>query len=174
MSNDDSFHYKREDRLKGASEEVRSLADENRPRGNVFRRNRGLVIVLLDIIIILILFGIYYFFLRPSAGSKTVAGFDFELEAVYFDNDILLAVSIIRTESADSDGPVDLEIVVDGVERLKREEILPREVGEERILRDIIGLSEEPGPEGLRLEVVARLPSGETAELAARVIPGNP
>lgn len=72
------YHYSREERL---SQKERSGRQKSEHSGSIFRRNRSLTIVLLDLSVLLIVFGIWWAFLRTPADSTTIGEFRVELGA---------------------------------------------------------------------------------------------
>jgi len=80
------FYSSREERLAGREEPVRET-------GSVFRRNRSLLIILLDIVIVLLMFMLYLLFVQPEAGVQ-VDGFTIEGAGFLFDDDLYLTVTI--------------------------------------------------------------------------------
>lgn len=71
------FHYNRDERLELADRRPKFVT-----KGSIFRRNRGLTIVLLDILLLLIVFGVWWGFLRTPEDSIVLDGYRFELSAL--------------------------------------------------------------------------------------------
>lgn len=142
----EGFYYKREERLQNASDSVKELSGSapGKRRGGVFRRNRGLLIVILDIGIILLLFGIYHFFLRPDPTTAQAAGYRGELDAVVFEGETLVAVRVTMLEEDAADGLFSLRFFLNDTEVYATQDLLPRSVGEEVVVRTVLaGESDE-------------------------------
>lgn len=158
----EGFYYNRDDRLKNASESVKDIAESTpgKRRGGVFRRNRGLVIVFLDIAIILILFGIYHFFLRPDTRTAKEAGHQAELDAVAFEGEILVAVRVTKLDEEAAFGLFSLRLMIDESEVYSTQDLLPRAVAEEVVVRTVLT--------GEARELVAVIELGDNAEMRLR------
>jgi hypothetical protein len=89
------FHYNREERLAG-----RLTPERPRPKG-IFKRNRSLTIILLDIIVIVIMFLLFQFIFTPGRGRERVGDFRVELSAFRFDGQVYATVEITRTREAE-------------------------------------------------------------------------
>ncbi len=86
-------HYDREERL--------ALKQEQKPEPvGLFARNRSLIIILLDIVLVLVMFVIYLLFIRPGTAASEIDGFVLEGGAFVFDTDIYLSLTIRRTTDA--------------------------------------------------------------------------
>ncbi|MCG8478386.1 MAG: hypothetical protein MI724_04760 [Spirochaetales bacterium] len=86
-----TFHYDRAER-----EAMRQRIWEA-PTGNFFRRNRGLTLTLIDLVFVIALFGIFVFVLRPMAGRVRIDRYRVEAEALHFDGEVLVSVSVTDT-----------------------------------------------------------------------------
>ena len=86
------FHYNREERLamKGHP------GSETGGGGlmGLIRRNRTLAIVILDVTLAVLVFLLYWFFLRGDPSSELMHGYRFEFRAVAFAEDVLISLSI--------------------------------------------------------------------------------
>jgi len=80
------FYSSREERLAGREEPVRET-------GSVFRRNRSLLIILLDIVIVLLMFVLYLLFFQPETGVQ-VGQYSIEGTGFFFDDELYLTVTI--------------------------------------------------------------------------------
>ncbi|MFP4509441.1 MAG: hypothetical protein ACLFNQ_04865 [Spirochaetaceae bacterium] len=89
------FHYNRDERLKRAPRRRKPVTS-----GSIFRRNRGLTIVLLDVLLLLIVFGIWWGFLRTPEDSAMQDGYRFELSALGRDNTTLVTLTITNRGDA--------------------------------------------------------------------------
>ena len=95
-SGDHFYHYNRDERLAG--QPVR-----DQPSGSIFRRNRSLLIIMLDIVIVLLMFVLYLFFFRDDPDTVQLAGYRIEGNAFLFDESLYVTVRVDR--STDSDAP---------------------------------------------------------------------
>ncbi len=86
-----TFHYDRAER-----EAMRQRIWEA-PTGNFFRRNRGLTLTLIDLVFVIALFGIFVFILRPMTGRVRIDRYRVEAEALHFDGEVLVSVSVTDT-----------------------------------------------------------------------------
>ncbi|TVQ20194.1 MAG: hypothetical protein EA382_15440 [Spirochaetaceae bacterium] len=73
-------------------------------RRRLFTRNRSLVITVLDLSIVLLIFGIYFFVLAPDPSRTRVDGVLASVESFAFDDQVYVTVTVTRTER---DEPVD-------------------------------------------------------------------
>ncbi|MFW5737511.1 MAG: hypothetical protein ACOCYX_01250 [Spirochaetota bacterium] len=81
------FHYDRVERLG-------DRADRERPTGGIFKRNKSLLIVLLDIVLVMMMFLLYILFLRPEPGVVQAEGYLLDGEAFAFDEEVFVTVRI--------------------------------------------------------------------------------
>jgi hypothetical protein len=87
------YHYSREERLSRKPQEA--------PEADGFiKRNRSLLIVLLDIVLILVVFVLYLLFFHTAPTSTEMDGFIVDGNAFVFDGDIYLTLSITRGGNA--------------------------------------------------------------------------
>jgi len=87
------FHYDREERIR------RSGREERVPQtGGIFKRNRSLAIILLDLIIVLIIFVIFGVIFRPDPSTGRAEGCEFTLRAVAYADQTLVSVRIRNVE----------------------------------------------------------------------------
>lgn len=90
------FHYSRSDRL-----ELGGSDREETRRGGVFRRNRSLTIVLIDIMIIIVIYVLFAFVFNAQPRNESYAGYDFSLRAVAFANEVLCTLTVSRNDPTD-------------------------------------------------------------------------
>ena len=88
------FHYSREERLGYESD-----GGGEEPRG-IFRRNRSLAITLIDVLVVLLMFGLYLLFFRPEPGVESLGGYRFEGNAFRFDGDLYVTLTATRADDA--------------------------------------------------------------------------
>lgn len=64
------------------------------PTGGFLRRNRGLTIVLVDVIIVVLIFFIYLFFLRPLAGQMRIGEYRATARTFAVEDEVLVMVMV--------------------------------------------------------------------------------
>jgi hypothetical protein len=87
------FHYSREERLAGTN-----LGKREEPKG-LFRRNRSLAIILLDVLLILLIYVLFQFVFTPGRSRARVGDYDLTLSAFRFESEIYASVEIVRARS---------------------------------------------------------------------------
>jgi hypothetical protein len=145
------YHYDREDRLHYLSPNIRERMERNESAGKqglkkpFFKRNRSLMILLLDVIIILFL----YFIILPLLGLgggpslDRIDDYTFELNGFVFDEKSLLSLSIERADMSETNEThagegqtITVVFSVEGTEKTVRAiDVLPQEKGASRIIR---------------------------------------
>jgi hypothetical protein len=150
----EGYHYSRRDRL--------SMATAPRSRekgGGIFRRNRTLLIILLDLVVILILGVFLVRFLYARVNRADLEGYSVVLRGVRSE-EVVLASLTITNKAAVSVGQqsVFLSLSLDrhaGEEELIYvSELAPPDRGGERILRATVPISDSrPSPDVLYAEV---------------------
>lgn len=123
------YHYKREERLGMVGH--RPMKERG---GSLFRSNRSLVILLLDITILLIVFGIWWFFLRTPTDETSVDGYRIELSARLQDGETVATLTIRNSGSDRGSELFDAELSASGVDAETRQDVLPLP-GDLRVLR---------------------------------------
>jgi hypothetical protein len=156
------FHYDRDERLRQRGRQEQS------PKGGLFRRNRSLTILLLDIVLILVLYLVLQFFVFGVQERHTALGCRFVLRAVAFEDDVLVTLRITRREeqAEAAESPVARAVFrLDGSDtRGEDADLLPSEVDEPRYLRARLPRREDAGSVTASVEV-----GGRTFELSAPV-----
>ncbi len=89
------YHYNRDERNALKHQPARESTS-----GNIFKRNRSLAIVVIDVGILLLIFGIWWAFLRTPTDSTTVQDYRFELTGGVSDNETY-AVLTVRNDGDD-------------------------------------------------------------------------
>lgn len=84
-----TFHYSRSEREK---RRLRPLPEHTGK--NPFRGNRSLLILAIDVLIVVLLAGIYFFFLRGDPSVVTIEGYEFELAARRFQGETILSLRV--------------------------------------------------------------------------------
>lgn len=147
------FHYSREERLAERGERPTE-------QGGIFVRNRGLLFVLLDIVIVLIMFLLYLFFLRPDPGTVEVGGYRVQGHAFRFDDAIYATVEIWLLENSEPDAS---SAPASGNETLvelrfpdgeKVTDVLPSRADFPTTIRHVIETGVEPDEEDVSVEVL--------------------
>jgi hypothetical protein len=85
------YHYSREERLAGR-------AEPKEESGSIFRRNRSLVIILLDVSLVLLMFLLYLFIFRPQLDLVEIGPFQVTGTAFSFDDGIYITVTTTLTD----------------------------------------------------------------------------
>ena len=107
------FHYNREERLAQTGGPT-----PPEPKG-LFRRNRSLAIILLDLLLILLIFVLFQFVFTPGRSAARVGDYDLELSAFRFEDELYVTVEITRSRNREEIPSGDDQLVtveVPGVE----------------------------------------------------------
>ncbi len=123
------YHYKREERLGTVGH--RPMRERS---GGIFRRNRSLLILLLDLTIIVIVFGIWWFFLRTPTDETVVDGYRIELSARVQDDGTVATLTIRNSGSDRESALFNAELSASGVEAETQHDVLPLP-GDLRVMR---------------------------------------
>lgn len=116
------YHYNREERTALKHQPAREPVS-----GNIFRRNRSLAIVVLDVMILLLVFGIWWAFMRTPSDSVMVNDYRFELTGGISEGDTY-AVLTVRNDGEDRSAALfdaRFESAPDAEAAAERSEILP-------------------------------------------------
>jgi hypothetical protein len=128
------FHYDRDERIRQAGNSLGNI--DKRPW---YRKNRGTLILLLDVSLIVVIFILYNAFLRPNLTTEDFGDHRYELRAVEFDGEILATLRITADEQlvSGSAGTVLVEMYPDGRADLavRTLELLPENPDQPRIVR---------------------------------------
>ena len=127
------FHYNREERETGLSE----FAKRNLHTKGFFRRNRSLVITLIDLSVLVLLFFIIFFYLKiTGVSSSGIEGISLETDAYLLGNRVYVTMVFERTEA---DGPTGaIRVFFRALPSDSREDVsgvLPSFIGEVRTIR---------------------------------------
>ncbi len=154
------FHYSRAERLG-----YDPATEKKKKPESIFKRNRSLAIILVDLAVILLIYFIYIFFLAPDASTARMSSYEFRLRAVQFGDDVLVTLAVESLAEAGTPsvaGEGILEVVLsdqDGGELLRLIET-PPEPGGERVIREIIPNYRPPREQG-RILAEVRLGEGQ-------------
>jgi len=133
------FHYNREERLKSLSPEIRDRA--YKPRG-IFKRNKSLIFILIDIgVILFFLFG-FSIFGTIMSSRKIQEGISFQLKAFEYNEKIYVSLKIKTRQNLDPQGSniitVNFYCGKDNAdESIEIVDLIPQKKGGERIIRAV-------------------------------------
>ena len=129
------FHYDRTERLD-------SRDSETTHRESFFRRNRGWLITLADIFLIILMFVIYRLFLVPHPDVHTVSGVEFRLETFLFDDQLFITIHVTRSEPEQPDADPVIDVVYpDGA---MDRDVVPEGEGQTNTLRHVASAADVP------------------------------
>lgn len=153
-------------------EEVRRRMEETpERRGGMFAGNRSLLIIFIDIVIILIIYGLYVTFLAGPTSVRTIDGYRFSLSASRLESTVLATLRISAGEGAEADDPIvtvrfrdadggdyggdadDGGAAPGNGSTVEVKDVLPDREGQERVFRRRVTLGEDQ--ELIRVEVDA-------------------
>ncbi len=150
------FHYQRAER------EAMHHRVWEPPTGGFFRRNRALSLVILDVSIVVILFLIYLFFLRPLEGEYRVGDYRFRLEAFVFEEELLLAADVRAPSRAERQPVMTFSAAGEVIQ-----DLAPRSGGQRRIgVRLPLAVLSADGTISVTLEI-----EGESRTVNHRALP---
>lgn len=115
-----TFHYDRRERLATGGVD-RDGAPAR--KGGIFKRNRSLAIVVIDLLVILLVFGLYRFFWAPTPHLSRIAEHSLTLVAFEFGSDIYVTLRI-EAEDGSAGAPVTVEFEA-GDESALVQDVLP-------------------------------------------------
>ena len=136
-SGDLHFHYDRDERLQYASSDVRNRGKG--PKG-IFRRNRSLMILFIDILVIVMIGILFSVFGGIFGSSKNYGGYALNLEGFEYDEQVFLRLKITAKRDAEElennliEGAFSYGDKTEGVEIA---EILPAAKGDSRVIRAV-------------------------------------
>ena len=91
---------------RGPEEVRRRMEEAPERRGGMFAGNRSLLIIFIDIVIILIIYGLYVTFLAGPTSVRTIDGYRFSLSASSLESSALATLRISAGEGAEADDPI--------------------------------------------------------------------
>lgn len=152
---DHAYHYNREERLA-------MRGDLRKSEGGFFRRNKGLVIVLVDLVFLAIIAAVFFVVLRPDETSRSRDGYTFSVRAVEFGDELLITVraAAAARDRPDAEDPVFRVIFPD---RTTVTDIVPAG-GTETVVRRAI---ESVGASAISVEIEFR---GELLTLTTEIL----
>lgn len=102
-----SYHYDR-----GERESIRRRPIPDHRGSRPFKGNRSLIILTIDVLVVLILGGIYFTFLRGDPRAAELSGYQFSLRARQFDQGVLISLTVeAQTVSATPGEPFQLRLL---------------------------------------------------------------
>jgi hypothetical protein len=150
-------------------------------RGGLFGGNRSLMIIFIDVMVILIIYGIYVTFLAGPTSTRTIDGYSFSFSASRLESTALATLRISARDEDAADDPIVTVRFRDvaagdaggddgagddrvGDDRATVKDVLPERDGQERVFRRRVTVRE--GQELIKVDVEAL---GESFTLEARV-----
>lgn len=91
---------------RGPEEVRRRMEEVPARRGGMFAGNRSLLIIFIDIVIILIIYGLYVTFLAGPTSVRTIDGYRFSLSASPLESSALATLRISAGEAAEAEDPI--------------------------------------------------------------------
>lgn len=91
------YHYDRDERMKRLPDDVRAKLTGPSPKG-LFRKNRTLTIILLDIVVIVVVWFVFLPLIRTGASGR-LEGYSFSLHSFSYGNRALISLKVVN-ESA--------------------------------------------------------------------------
>lgn len=122
------YHYNRADR------EASRQRVWTPPSGGFFRRNKALTLTLIDVIVVLVLFAIVMFVVGPLSSRGMVGDYRLSLEAIHFDGEILVAVTVTDTEFGERSAPASENVITVRVGEASVSDLVPS-LSPERTIR---------------------------------------
>ena len=124
------YHYDREERLA-------HRPDRWEPSGGIFKRNRSLTIILIDVLIVLMLFGIFRLFVFGGDGPPQLRGYTVDLDVLDTSQGVLAIVTLQAGEDPEeSSGIVTVRFRPAGGEAVEVKDLVP-EPGERRRISEL-------------------------------------
>ncbi|MFW5975741.1 MAG: hypothetical protein ACOCRY_00505 [Alkalispirochaetaceae bacterium] len=110
------FHYDRSQR-----EALRRYPLEDHSGNNPFRGNRSLLILAIDVLVVLLLAGFYFYVLRGDPSETVIDGYRFSLEGRRFDEGVLVSLTVLSEDGDAAPGePFYLRLSEPPPERARR------------------------------------------------------
>jgi hypothetical protein len=122
----------------------------------MFAGNRSLLIIFIDIVIILIIYGLYVTFLAGPTSARTIDGYRFSLSASPIESSALATLRISAGEGAEAEDPVVTVRFRDAGggdagggaapgagSTVEMKDVLPDREGQERVFRRRVTLGED-------------------------------
>ena len=143
------FHYSRAERLAAGGHAEK----DPEPKG-LFRRNRSLAIILLDIVVIVIMFLLFQFVFNPGRSWTRVEDYRIDLTTFRFENEVYATVDIERVrEQQETPSGGDTLVVIRFPGRDQLLDVLPSRLNETTTVSAVFGPGEIEAETALVLEV---------------------
>lgn len=156
---------------RGPEEARRRMEESPTKRGGLFAGNRSLLIIFIDVMVILIIYGIYITFLAGPTSSRTIDGYRFSFSASRLESTALATLRITASDEAPAEDPIVTVRFRDvaggdagGDDGASVKDVLPEQEGQERVFRRRVRVGE--GQELIKVDVDAL---GESFTLEAGV-----
>lgn len=157
---------------RGPVEARRRMEEAPTRRGGLFGGNRSLMIIFIDVMVILIIYGIYVTFLAGPTSTRTIDGYSFSFSASRLESTALATLRISAGDEGAAEDPivtVRFRDVADGDaggdaggdDGATVKDVLPERDGQERVFRRRVTVGE--GQELIKVDVEA-LGEGFTLE----------
>ena len=130
------FHYDREERMAGLPSHVGRKSGKG-----IFRRNRSLLITLIDVVFLVILVVVFSVVIRLRGDTSLVPGYTVTARAVAFEERVLVSVKVVaRTDDA-NDERLRMQIAYkESPTRVEIDGYLPNGRGAEQVYRGALDL----------------------------------
>ncbi|MFO7780137.1 MAG: hypothetical protein R6W94_00765 [Spirochaetia bacterium] len=157
---------------RGPEEAHRRMEEAPTRRGGLFAGNRSLLIIFIDVMVILVIYGIYITFLAGPTSTRTIDGYRFTFSASRLEATALATLRITARDEAATEDPIVTvrfrDVTADdgggGDDGATVKDVLPERDGQERVFRRRIAVGE--GQELIKVDVEAL---GESFTLEASV-----
>ncbi len=136
------FYYDREDRVRGLSAYVRER-QEGKTR-SIFRKNRSLAIILIDLGVILLIVAIMFFFVRLRAVEELYDGLTVDGDAYFIEGRIFVTLVVERTGSSEYAGTARAIFSVPDGNEYSIESPLPSDTGDTERIRGVVTTDRAP------------------------------
>ena len=136
--NKHNYHYKREERLTMPNAPKK---DTNLSK-NIFKRNKSLVIILVDIIIILVVFSFFKIFIEMPSYVDENNGYVLTLSGFSTSEEVIVRIKIKKEEQDAASGKAEMTFKA-GNNKLEIISELPVKAGEVLEITDTIGVLEK-------------------------------
>jgi hypothetical protein len=161
LDRDLSFHYNRTER-----EALRRYPLGDHGSNNPFRGNRSLLILAIDVLIVLLLAGFYFYFLRGDPTETTINGYRFSLEGRRFDEGVLISLEAVSEDGEAAPGePFYLRLLEPPPEIVRRDVDSEEEISADvrRLLQgeEVFDLLPTEEPRTVRLFLPGAVEGGE-------------
>ncbi|MFP4562956.1 MAG: hypothetical protein ACLFRY_06560 [Spirochaetia bacterium] len=148
---DSHFHYNREERFRYLSPEITN----RKKKKGIFKGNRGLIILLIDVLLILLLYFILNPLLQGRASSSDFMGYEVRLRAFFYEDEVFISLRFTVEDPAEAAGRAEggpagtLARVLFSLEEsetvVEETDILPVGEGDERVVRTRMIPTGKPG-----------------------------